>query len=137
MLGTDAVLLRSLGGVGDRGRGELELHLAPLYADLPLWCDQSEASGGGSGRFPVRRERVGGLFEERGHFDPNALRELVHLDRPAVMLVEEADRDTTQPGGKQGTFRGVDLDLERLGAKRVHVIGTIAVYHWRPEEPGL
>jgi hypothetical protein len=48
-----------------------------------------------------------------------------------VFLVEEADREATVRG-EYRPFRGVDLELERLGAERVHVIGTAAVYYWRP-----
>ena len=128
-LGTDAVLWRSLAGEGDRGVGPARVHLAPLYAGLPLWCDAQALSA--SERHEPRREYVRGLFETRGTYEPHSLRELEQLERPAVFLVEEADREATFRGAYR-PFRGVDVELERLGATRVHVVGTAAVYHWRP-----
>jgi len=128
-LGTDAVLWRSLAGGGDRGIGPARVHLAPLYAGLPLWCDTTAMSV--SDRHEPRREHVRGMFEVRGVYDPHSLHELEHLERPAVFLVEEADREATYRGPYR-QYRGVDVELERLGARRVHVVGTVAVYHWRP-----
>jgi hypothetical protein len=131
-LGADAVLWRSLGVRGDRSRGDLGLHLAPLYCGLPLWCDTAQASAGGSPRWEPRRKRMRELFELPAAPDPHSLRELERLGRPAVFLVEEFDREATHPRGKWLPFRGVDIDLARLGAERVHVVGTVAIYLWTP-----
>lgn len=130
-LGRDSVLLRSLGGVGDRGDGPVRMHLAGLYTGLPLWCDAESDLGGGSPRWQPRRDRLRGLFEAIGLYDPNTLLEVGLLGRPAVILVEEADREATFRGPYK-PFRGVDIELKRLGAERVHVAGSVSVYHWSP-----
>jgi len=135
-LGTRPVLVRSLAGDGDRGAGPLEPHLASLYADLPLWCDADARLGKGHPRWEPRREMVRGLFESATGWDPLAMQELQILRRSAVLLVEEADRERTRRRGPERGFRGVDLRLERLGARRVFAEGTVAVYLWEPSRAG-
>lgn len=135
--GEGAVLWRSLASSGDRerggdrGRGGLRLHLAPLYTDLPLWCDANQDTAADPQVWRLRRSRVAALYEQQDTFDPHTLRGLVELGRPAVFLVEEYDRDATHRGPVT-TFRGVDLELERLGVKRLQTLGTVSVYHYAP-----
>ena len=130
-LGWDSVLLRSLAGAGDRGDGPVRMHLAGLFSGLSLWCDADPLLGGGSPRWQPRRDRIRGLFESIGFYDPNTLLEVGLLGRSAVILVEEADREATFRG-PYVPFRGVDIELKRLGAERVHVAGSVSVYHWSP-----
>ena len=131
-LGEGAVLWRSLAPADiDRGKGPVGLSLAPLYTGLPLWCENGPETSAGSPRWKPRRARVRALYETQGEFDPNTLRELSQLARPAFFLVEEADREATYRGPYR-PFRGVDLELERLGAERAFVVGTAAVYTWSP-----
>ena len=44
---------------------------------------------------------------------------------------KEADREATFRGPYM-PFRGGDIELKRLGAERVHVSGSVSVYHWSP-----
>lgn len=122
--------------VGEAEEGPLAPDPATLYADLPLWVDRWRALAGGSLRWEPRHAKIRDLYTAPSAWDPFLMRELAELGRPAFFLVEEVDREATYPRGAWKPFRGVDLRLERLGAERVHVAGTVAVYLWRPPEAG-
>lgn len=131
-LGEDAILWRSVSGIDDaRARGPLALHLAPLFTGLPLWCDEHEGIALGGDRHEPRSQGAKGLFAG-SRYDAHLLRELQALDRPAVFLVEEEDRENSIRGGEPGEPRGVDHAILRLGAEQVHRTGLVTIYLWRP-----
>lgn len=109
---------------------------AALYAHLPLWVDR-EALAFGAPRWEIRHERMRRLYSDPQYFEPAFMKEFEALARPVVFLVEERDRERTVPRGAWRPFRGIDVRLERHGAQRVHVEGTVALYLWRPSTAGI
>ena len=126
------VLVRAIGPPDPEARNP---DPAALYADLPLWVDSAGALALDHPRWRGRADGVQRLYAQPQHWDPAFPRELEQLGRPAYFLVEERDRELTQPHGERRAFRGIDLRLERYGARRVHVEGTVAVYRLDPPVP--
>jgi len=127
--GERPILVRAIGPPDPEGR---DPDPATLYADLPLWVDRAGGLAFGHPRWRPRAEGVHGLYSLPQHWDPAFARELEQLGRPVWFLVEERDRELSQPRGPAAPFRGIDLRLERYGARRVHVVGTVAVYRLDP-----
>lgn len=95
------------------------LHLAGLVADLPLLLGVNREVDFGQRQGPQRRALLSTAFTSRKGASPELVPLLVGLERPIVILVREIDRLRTAYG-KDGSPRGIELDLGRFGARTLY-----------------
>ncbi|MCP3918760.1 MAG: hypothetical protein GY711_24705 [bacterium] len=128
----DAILARSVAIDSGRFGGTFTPHFAALFADLSMWCDRRGDLSRASGLWATRHEGIQKLYRDRSSWDPRMTIAFERAGRPIVFVVEERDRVKTLRGGAEGTFRGIDGRLQRLGCERIHVEGSVALYRWDP-----
>jgi hypothetical protein len=123
-----AVLVRAPDAAGEHSRALLAPHIAPLYADLPLWVDRDAAWSPESERWTLRHERAQELFANHEDWDPYMRAELEAAGRPLYLLVTEDDRRASHRGGPSNQPRGVDDRVAKLGARPVFTLPLARVY---------
>jgi hypothetical protein len=122
------VLVREVDSSFGRYGGNFTPHFAALYADLPMWCERRPDLSPGNSRWSSRHERVQGVFRSKKAADPMFLRELQLMERSAVFVVEQIDRDKTR-----GAIEG---RLLRAGATLLHVSGDVSLYYYDAQAEG-
>ena len=107
-------------------------HTAPLFTDLPLWCEWRGAFAGGHERFSARKPKIEPFYRDRTfqqphqEWDPRLFSELAKLGRPAYLIVEQLDRAAS--GG------AIEKRMGLVGCERVHEVGEVAVFVWTPPQ---
>lgn len=92
--------------------------LAGLVANLPVFVEREREVDFGSKHGRQRDESWTDAATSRQGVRPELMNRLRRLDRRVVILVREVDRERTAIG-EVGQPRGLELELERLGAARV------------------